>query len=187
MQSLASPGLRRLALSVFALYRDRAQPLRPHEGVPSCSVNALSMSESRDGANGPPTRSRGIHCFGHRRGCRSLLWPPQRLVALALAFASGALITALTFVLLEEAIGAGRPWIAGSGLLAGALRGLFGFRLAGRRNPRWRTREPRLGRRPDRESPVGHLRVPGGDARRYTDKAVPWSPSPRPPASGSPF
>lgn len=46
--------------------------------------------------------------------------PPQRLVAIALAFASGALITALAFDLFEEAFKAGGPWIAGGGLLVGA-------------------------------------------------------------------
>ena len=46
--------------------------------------------------------------------------PPQRLVAIALAFASGALITALAFDLFEEAFRAGGPWIAGGGLLVGA-------------------------------------------------------------------
>jgi ZIP family zinc transporter len=37
---------------------------------------------------------------------------PQRLVATALALASGALITTLAFDLFEEAIGAAGPWIA---------------------------------------------------------------------------
>ncbi|MCA1718095.1 MAG: zinc permease [Actinobacteria bacterium] len=46
--------------------------------------------------------------------------PPQGLVAIALAFASGALITALAFDLFEEAFEAGGPWIAGGGLLVGA-------------------------------------------------------------------
>ncbi len=46
--------------------------------------------------------------------------PPQRLVAIALAFASGALITALAFDPFEEAFRAGGPWIAGGGLLVGA-------------------------------------------------------------------
>lgn len=46
--------------------------------------------------------------------------PPQRLVAIALAFASGALITALAFDLFEEAFKAGGPWVAGGGLLVGA-------------------------------------------------------------------
>jgi zinc transporter, ZIP family len=46
--------------------------------------------------------------------------PPQRLVAIALAFASGVLITALAFDLFEEAFKAGGPWIAGGGLLVGA-------------------------------------------------------------------
>jgi zinc transporter, ZIP family len=55
-----------------------------------------------------------------RRAFRAFWRPPQRLVAIALAFASGALITALAFDLLEEAFKAGGPWIAGSGLLVGA-------------------------------------------------------------------
>lgn len=46
--------------------------------------------------------------------------PPQHLVAAALAFASGALITALAFDLFEEAFRTGGPWVAGIGLLAGA-------------------------------------------------------------------
>jgi zinc transporter, ZIP family len=46
--------------------------------------------------------------------------PPQHLVAVALAFASGALITALAFDLFEEAFRAGGPWVASVGLLAGA-------------------------------------------------------------------
>ncbi len=46
--------------------------------------------------------------------------PPQQLVAVALAFASGALITALAFDLFEEAFRAGGAWVAGGGLLAGA-------------------------------------------------------------------
>jgi ZIP family zinc transporter len=45
---------------------------------------------------------------------------PKRLVAIALAFASGALITALAFDLFEEAFRIGGPWIAGGGLLVGA-------------------------------------------------------------------
>jgi ZIP family zinc transporter len=43
--------------------------------------------------------------------------PPQRLVAIALAFASGVLITALAFDLFEETFKAGGPWIAGGGFL----------------------------------------------------------------------
>lgn len=46
--------------------------------------------------------------------------PPQGLVATALAFASGALITALAFDLFEEAFKAGGPWISGGDLLVGA-------------------------------------------------------------------
>jgi zinc transporter, ZIP family len=46
--------------------------------------------------------------------------PPTWLVATALAFASGALITALAFELFEEAFKASGPWVAGISLLAGA-------------------------------------------------------------------
>lgn len=46
--------------------------------------------------------------------------PPERIVATALAFASGALITALAFELFQPAFEIGGPWVAGSGLLAGA-------------------------------------------------------------------
>jgi zinc transporter, ZIP family len=45
---------------------------------------------------------------------------PQRLVTIALAFASGALITALAFDLFEEAFKSGGPWVAGGDLLVGA-------------------------------------------------------------------
>jgi ZIP family zinc transporter len=46
--------------------------------------------------------------------------PPRPLVAAALAFASGALITALAFDLLEESFETGGAWFSGMGLLAGA-------------------------------------------------------------------
>lgn len=46
--------------------------------------------------------------------------PPRWLVATALAFASGALITALAFELFEEAFRVGGAWVTGIGLLAGA-------------------------------------------------------------------
>ncbi len=46
--------------------------------------------------------------------------PPRPLVAAALAFASGALITALAFDLLEESFETGGAWFSGVGLLAGA-------------------------------------------------------------------
>jgi zinc transporter, ZIP family len=46
--------------------------------------------------------------------------PPRCLFATALAFASGALITALAFELFEEAFRVGGAWVAGIGLLAGA-------------------------------------------------------------------
>lgn len=47
--------------------------------------------------------------------------PPKTLVAVALAFASGALIIALAFDLFEEAFKDGGVWLAGGGLMAGAL------------------------------------------------------------------
>lgn len=46
--------------------------------------------------------------------------PPGELVAAALAFASGALITALAYDLFEEAFKDGGIWLAGGALLAGA-------------------------------------------------------------------
>ena len=46
--------------------------------------------------------------------------PPRPLVAVALAFASGALITALAFDLFEESFRAGGAWLSGIGLLGGA-------------------------------------------------------------------
>jgi ZIP family zinc transporter len=58
--------------------------------------------------------------------------PPQRLVAVTLAFASGALITALAFDLFEEAIKAGGPWVAGIGLLVGAATFVLADWLLGR-------------------------------------------------------
>lgn len=54
---------------------------------------------------------------------------PKPLVAAALAFASGALITALTFDLFEEAFKQGGVWLAGGGLLAGALIFIVADRL----------------------------------------------------------
>jgi len=46
--------------------------------------------------------------------------PPQPLLAAALAFASGALISALAFDLFEESFRAGGAWLSGIGLLGGA-------------------------------------------------------------------
>ncbi len=46
--------------------------------------------------------------------------PPRYLVAVALAFASGALITALAFDLFEESFKKGGAWLSAIGLLAGA-------------------------------------------------------------------
>ncbi len=54
-------------------------------------------------------------------GVAGAFWrPPRPLVAVALAFASGALITALAFDLFEESFRAGGVWFSGLGLLAGA-------------------------------------------------------------------
>jgi ZIP family zinc transporter len=46
--------------------------------------------------------------------------PPTPLLASALAFASGALITALAFDLFEESFRRGGAWLSAIGLLAGA-------------------------------------------------------------------
>jgi ZIP family zinc transporter len=54
-------------------------------------------------------------------GVAGAFWrPPRALVAVALAFASGALITALAFDLFEESFNKGGVWLSGSGLLVGA-------------------------------------------------------------------
>lgn len=55
--------------------------------------------------------------------------PPGRTVAVALAFAAGALITSLAFDLFEEAFTSGGPWSAGGGLLAGAATFIAADRL----------------------------------------------------------
>jgi len=44
--------------------------------------------------------------------------PPRHLLAAALAFASGALMSALAFDLFEESFRASGAWLSGSGLLA---------------------------------------------------------------------
>jgi ZIP family zinc transporter len=54
-------------------------------------------------------------------GVAGTFWrPPRPLVAVALAFASGALITALAFDLFEESFQTGGVWSSGVGLLVGA-------------------------------------------------------------------
>jgi ZIP family zinc transporter len=54
-------------------------------------------------------------------GVTGAFWrPPRPLVAVALAFASGALITALAFDLFEESFNKGGVWLSGIGLLVGA-------------------------------------------------------------------
>ncbi|MGH3902553.1 MAG: ZIP family metal transporter [Pseudonocardiaceae bacterium] len=50
-----------------------------------------------------------------------MLWrPPRRLVAVALAFAAGALISTVSFELFEESYNSGGAWRAGLGFAAGA-------------------------------------------------------------------
>ena len=46
--------------------------------------------------------------------------PPRQVTGVLLAFASGALISALAFELFEEAFHLGGSWRSGAGLLAGA-------------------------------------------------------------------
>jgi ZIP family zinc transporter len=55
--------------------------------------------------------------------------PPKKLVAVALAFSAGALITALAYDLFEEAFKEGGTWLAGGGLLAGAAVFIVADRL----------------------------------------------------------
>ncbi len=55
------------------------------------------------------------------RGVAGAFWrPPQSLVTVALAFASGSLITMLAFDLFEELFKAGGEWFSGIGFLGGA-------------------------------------------------------------------
>lgn len=51
----------------------------------------------------------------------ALVKPSQKVLAILLGFAAGALITALAFDLFEEAFKVAGPWLAGGGLIAGAL------------------------------------------------------------------
>jgi ZIP family zinc transporter len=60
-------------------------------------------------------------------------WPP-RLVGLVLAFGAGALISAVSFDLAEEAARLGDPAVAGGGLALGALTYYALNRLVGRRS-----------------------------------------------------
>jgi ZIP family zinc transporter len=54
-------------------------------------------------------------------GVAGAYWtPPRPLLAAALAFASGALITALAFDLFEESFKRGGAWLSAIGLLLGA-------------------------------------------------------------------
>jgi ZIP family zinc transporter len=54
-------------------------------------------------------------------GVAGAFWkPPRYLVAVALAFASGALITTLAFDLFEESFNRGGAWLSGIGFLVGA-------------------------------------------------------------------
>ena len=55
--------------------------------------------------------------------------PPKPVLASALAFASGALITALSFDLFQESFERGGAWLSGLGLLAGAATFVAADRL----------------------------------------------------------
>jgi len=66
--------------------------------------------------------------------------PPRRVTGVLLAFASGALISALAFELFEEAFSLGGAWRAGAGLIAGAavfvtVDTALDRRVAGREGP----------------------------------------------------
>ncbi len=58
--------------------------------------------------------------------------PPKRLVASVMAFGAGALIVALAFDLFEKAFEEGGPWLAGGGLMAGAIVFVVADRLVER-------------------------------------------------------
>jgi zinc transporter, ZIP family len=67
-------------------------------------------------------------------GVTGAFWrPPRPLVAVALAFASGALITALAFDLFEESFKTGGVWLSGVGLLVGAAAFVAADELLDRR------------------------------------------------------
>lgn len=59
--------------------------------------------------------------------------PPKELVASVMAFGAGALIVALAFDLFEKAFEEGGPWLAGGGLMAGAIVFVVADRLVQRR------------------------------------------------------
>lgn len=61
-----------------------------------------------------------------------LLRPSQRTIGLVMAFGAGAMISAISFELVEEALEAGVPVLAGLGLAAGALTFYIGDRLIDR-------------------------------------------------------
>ena len=64
-------------------------------------------------------------------GVAGAFWrPPRWLVAAALAFASGALVTALAFDLFEESFNKGGVWLSGIGLLVGAAAFVAADRLS---------------------------------------------------------
>jgi ZIP family zinc transporter len=58
-----------------------------------------------------------------------LLHPSQRAIGMIMAFGAGAMISAVSFELVEEALVAGTPVVAALGLAAGALTFYFGDRL----------------------------------------------------------
>ncbi len=66
-------------------------------------------------------------------GVAGAFWrPPQYLVAVALAFASGALIIALAFDMFEESFRTGGAVLSGAGLLSGAATFVAADRLLDR-------------------------------------------------------
>ena len=62
-----------------------------------------------------------------------LLRPGQRTIGLIMAFGSGAMISAVSFELVEEALEAGEPVLATLGLAVGAVAFFVGDRLLSRR------------------------------------------------------
>ena len=68
-----------------------------------------------------PLRLGSLQCPGDRRRRGRLLDAAQPLLASALAFASGALITALAFDLFQESFERGGAWLSAIGVVGGAV------------------------------------------------------------------
>ena len=84
------------------------------QGYPKSDVRVRSAERH-------PLRFGGLQCPGDRRR-RGRLWtPPKALLASALAFASGALITALAFDLFQESFERGGAWLSAIGVVGGAV------------------------------------------------------------------